>query len=100
MGCQQADTVTEFMASQPFIDSYAFYYGDRFEDCLKQVKSVYPHLDLSKVTIDNLLPSTSIGTPPLRRPMTPPSQSGIQKMMVLSLLNMPWHSRHSFNLIH
>ena len=54
----RVDAVTEFKASQPFIDVYAVYYGDGFEDCQKQVKSVYPHLDLSKVTMDNPLPST------------------------------------------
>ena len=51
----------EFKASQPFIDSYAIYYGDRFEDCLKQVKSIYLHLDLSKVTMDDPLQSTLAG---------------------------------------
>ena len=51
----------EFKTSQPFIDSCAFYYVDGFEDCLKQVKSVYPHLDLSKVTMDDPLPSTPAG---------------------------------------
>ena len=53
-----ANTVTEFKASQPFINACAIYYGDGFKDCLKQVKSVYPHLDLSKVTMDDPLPST------------------------------------------
>ncbi|KAL0012053.1 hypothetical protein SO802_007161 [Lithocarpus litseifolius] len=56
-----ADVITELKASQPFIDACAFYYGDKFEDCLKQVKSIYPHLDLSKVTMDDPLPSTPIG---------------------------------------
>ena len=54
----RADAIAKFKASQPFIDSCAVYYGDGFEDCLKQVKSVYPHLDLSKVTMDDPLPST------------------------------------------
>ena len=54
----RADAITEFKASQSFIDACAIYYGDGFEDYLKQVKSVYPHLDLSKVTMDNPLPST------------------------------------------
>ena len=54
----RADAIAKFKASQPFIDSCAVYYGDGFEDCLKQVKSVYPHLDLSKATMDDLLPST------------------------------------------
>ena len=57
----RANAVTEFKASQPFIDSYTVYYGDGFEDCLKQVKSVYPHLDLSKVTMDDLMPLTPAG---------------------------------------
>ena len=57
----RVDIVKEFKASQPFIDSYAIYYGDGFEDCLKQVKCIYPHLDLSKVTMDDplLLTTTS-----------------------------------------
>ena len=54
----RADVVAEFKASQPFIDACVVYYGDRFEDCLKQVKFVYPNLDLSKVTMDNPLLST------------------------------------------
>ena len=54
----RADTITEFKASQSFIDSCAIYYGDEFEDYLKQVKCVYPHLNLSKVTMDNPLPSS------------------------------------------
>ena len=54
----RAHTVNEFKASQPFIDSCVVYYGDRFEDCLKQIKSIYLHLDLSKVTMDDPLPST------------------------------------------
>ena len=36
----------------------AVYNGDKFKDCLKQVKSIYPHLDLSKVTMDDPLPLT------------------------------------------
>ena len=58
METARVDAIKEFKASQPFIDSCAIYYGDRFKDCLKQVKSIYPHLDLSKVTIDDPLPST------------------------------------------
>ena len=57
----RADAVIKFKASRPFIDACAVYYGDMFENCLKQVKSVYPHLDLSKVTMDDPLPSTPIG---------------------------------------
>ena len=57
----RVDAVEEFKVSQMFIDSCVIYYGSGFEDCLKQVKSVYPSLDLSKVskvTMDNPLPST------------------------------------------
>ena len=54
----RANAVKEFKAFQPFIDSCAVYYGDRFEDCLKQVKSIYPNLDLSKVTMDDPMPPT------------------------------------------
>lgn len=57
----RADVVNEFKASQPFIDSCAIYYGDGFEDCLKQVKFVYRNLDLSKITMDDPLPSTLVG---------------------------------------
>ena len=57
----RVNAITEFKASQPFIDACAVYYGDKFEDYLKQVNSVYPHLDLSKVTMDNLLSSTPTG---------------------------------------
>ena len=58
METARADAVKEFKASQPFIDSCFVYYGDGFEDCLKQVKSIYPHLDLSKITMDDPLLST------------------------------------------
>uniref|UniRef100_A0A7N2MS89 glycerophosphodiester phosphodiesterase n=1 Tax=Quercus lobata TaxID=97700 RepID=A0A7N2MS89_QUELO len=51
----RADAITKFKASQPFIDAYVVYYGDEFEDCLKQVRSIYPNLDLSKVTMDDSL---------------------------------------------
>ena len=57
----RVDVVTEFKASQPFIDTCVVYYDDGFEDCLKLAKSVYPHLDLSKVTMDDPLPLTPAG---------------------------------------
>ena len=47
-----ANTLMEFKASQPFIDACTIYYGDGFEDCLKQVRFIYPNLDLSKVIMD------------------------------------------------
>ena len=58
METTRADTVAKFKASQPYIDSCAIYYSNGFENCLKQVKSIYLHLDLSKVTMDDLLPLT------------------------------------------
>ena len=57
----KANAIIEFKASQPFIDAYAIYYGDGFEDCLKQVKSVYPNLDLSKASMNDLLPMIPTG---------------------------------------
>ena len=52
------DTVMEFKTSQSFIDSYAEYYGTRFEDCLKQVVSSYLDLDLFRIIVDDPMPST------------------------------------------
>ena len=49
----RANAIVKFKASLPFINVCGVYYGDGFEDCLKQVRSVFPNLDLSKVTIDN-----------------------------------------------
>ena len=53
--------MNKYKASQPFIDFCASYYGEGFEDCLKRVKSFYPHLYFSKVTMDDPLPSTPTG---------------------------------------
>lgn len=59
------DAVEEFKVSQSFIDSCADYYGTRFEDCLKQVKSAYLSLDFSKINMDESLPTTLAGDPTL-----------------------------------
>ena len=48
-----ADAVRDFQASQLFIDSCAGYYGTGFDDCLKQVASAFPGLDLSGITMDD-----------------------------------------------
>ena len=48
-----ADAVQDFKASQLFIDSCAEYYGIGFDDCLKQVASAFPGLDLSGITMDD-----------------------------------------------
>ena len=55
------DAIKEFKESQAYIDSCAEYYGVGFEDCLKQVNSNYPHLDLVKVSMDDPLPTTPAG---------------------------------------
>ena len=47
-----ADAVRDFKATQSFIDSCAEYYGTGFNDCLKQVASAFPELDLSGITMD------------------------------------------------
>ena len=55
------DAVQKFKASQSFIDSYTDYYGTGFKDCLKQVASAFPELDLFGITMDNLEPTTPVG---------------------------------------
>ena len=58
----KADAVAKFRASQSFINACAIYYGDGFEDCLKQVRSVYPDLDLSNVSFDDSLLTTPMAS--------------------------------------
>ena len=48
----ETDAVQKFKASQSFIDSCADYYGIGFDDCLKQVASAFPELDLSGISMD------------------------------------------------
>ena len=57
----KADAMVDFRASQSFIDACAFYYDKGFDDCLKQVGSVYPDLDLSKISMDDLVLTTPTG---------------------------------------
>ena len=52
------DAVEKFKTTQSFIDSCADYYGTGFDDCLKQVASAYPELDLSRITMDASVPMT------------------------------------------
>ena len=47
-----ADAVQKFKTSQSFIDSCADYYSASFDDCLKQVASPFPELDLSGISMD------------------------------------------------
>ena len=46
------DAVQKFKTSQSFIDSCADYYSTGFDDCLKQVASAFPELDLSGISMD------------------------------------------------
>ena len=52
------DAVQKFKTSQSFIDSYADYYNTGFDDCLKQVASAFPELDLSGISMDAPEPAT------------------------------------------
>ena len=52
------DAVQRFKTSQSFIDSCADYYGTGFDDCLKQVASAFPKLDLSGISMDVPKPMT------------------------------------------
>ena len=52
------DAITEFKASQSFINSCVDYYGIGFDDCLKQVASAFPELDLSGITMEESVPTT------------------------------------------
>ena len=58
-----ADAVRDFKAMQSFIDFCAGYYGTGFDDCLKQVASAFPELDLSGITMDDGDDSPSHFTP-------------------------------------
>ena len=57
----RADVVAEFRIFQPFFDACGIYYGERFEDCLKQVRAAHPNLDLSQITIDTTVQPTPGG---------------------------------------
>ena len=46
------DAVQKFKTSQSFIDSCADYYDTGFDNCLKQVASAFPELDLSRISMD------------------------------------------------
>ena len=54
------DAIQRFKTSQSFIDSCADYYGIGFDDCLKQVASAFPELDLSGISMDAPEPVTPI----------------------------------------
>lgn len=48
----KVDVVAAFYTSQLCFDECGIYYGDRFDDCLKQRMAIYFDLDLSQVAID------------------------------------------------
>ena len=57
----KADTVAAFRVSQPIFDKYGTFYGNRFDDLLKQVKANYLDLDLSWIAIDDTVLPTLRG---------------------------------------
>ena len=59
------DAVQKFKTSQSFIDSCADYYDTGFDDCLKQVASAFPELDLSGISMDApepVMPARDVAT--------------------------------------
>ena len=61
--CEQMDmakvnAMAAFRVSQPFLDECGVFYGDKFEDYLKQFEAVYPNLDLSQIVIDDIVSPT------------------------------------------
>ena len=54
----RTDAVQKFKTSQLFIDSCANYYDTGFDDCLKQVASTFPELDLFGISMDAPEPVT------------------------------------------
>ena len=57
----RANVVAEFHIFQPFFDACGIYYGERLEDCLKQVRVAHPNLDLSQIAIDDTVLPTPRG---------------------------------------
>ena len=64
------DAIQKFKTTQSFIGSCDDYYGTGFDDCLKQVASAFPELDLSGISMDVPELVTPPGTSPLMM-MTP-----------------------------
>ena len=58
-----ADTIRDFKVTQSFIDSCAEYYDTGFDDCLKQVASAFPELDLFGITMDDGDDNSSLPNP-------------------------------------
>ena len=61
----RTDTIQKFKTSQSFIDSCANYYSTGFDDCLKQVMSAFPKLDLFGISMDapeSVTPARDVAT--------------------------------------
>ena len=56
-----ANVVQEFKVLQSYINSCADYYGTEFDDCLKQVASAFPELDLSRIIMEESMSTTPTG---------------------------------------
>lgn len=54
----KADAIAKFRASQPFINACKVYYGDGFDNFLKQVGSIYLDFDLSRISMEDSLLTT------------------------------------------
>ena len=76
------DVVQKFKMSQLFIDSCVDYYGTGFDDCLKQVASAFPEMDLLEISMDasepvmparNVVTDDDDGTP---KSQLPPKADG------------------------
>lgn len=76
-----------FHTSQSCFDKCSVYYGDRFEDCLKQVAVVYLDLNLSQVTIYDTVP---LVRPSVMRPtnLSIPSRAKQRVLMPRSSLSL------------
>lgn len=55
----KADTVAEYLVSQPFFNACGIYYGDGFDHFLKQMGTDFPDLDLSQIIVDDTIPLKS-----------------------------------------
>ena len=116
----RTNAVQKFKTSQLFNDSCADYYGTGFDDCLKQVASAFPKLDLSKIIMDAPKPTTPVGNvvtdnddgspksrlPPkddgsvvLAQPAVNPSPAPVSKIPVVAIdVNDPQPQKDDGNL--
>ena len=53
--------MTEFHNSDGFLTQLSDCYENSFQECLRQVKALYPNLDVSQVSLDNVV-QTLAGT--------------------------------------